>query len=70
VLKQRRLKRAHPRLRPLDRNRPYCPDDATQPAICALELNPSLFRMLRTWLSTVRSDMNRLVPIGKIIIKV
>src|SRR5439155_10367732 len=36
---------------------------ATQPAICARELNPSLFRMLRTWLSTVRSEMKRRAPI-------
>src|SRR2546429_6815265 len=37
--------------------------DATHPAICARELNPSLFRMLRTWLSTVRSEMKRRAPI-------
>src|SRR5437660_6087968 len=36
---------------------------ATQPAIWARELKPSLFRMLRTWLSTVRSEMNRRAPI-------
>src|SRR6195256_477010 len=38
-------------------------DDAIQPPIWVRELNPSLFRMLRTWLSTVRSDMNSLAPI-------
>ena len=38
-------------------------DDAIQPAIWARELNPSLFSMLRTWLSTVRSEMNRRAPI-------
>jgi hypothetical protein len=34
-----------------------------QAAIWAWELKPSLFRMLRTWLSTVRSEMNSRVPI-------
>src|SRR5262249_14779681 len=37
--------------------------DAIQPAIWARELKPSLLRMLRTWLSTVRSEMNRRAPI-------
>src|SRR5919108_4993373 len=40
-----------------------CRLDDTQPAIWARELNPSLFRMLRTWLSTVRSEMKRRAPI-------
>ena len=39
-------------------------DDAIQAAIWARELNPSLFRMLRTWLSTVCSEMNRRAPIS------
>jgi hypothetical protein len=38
----------------------YCFGDAIQPAIWALDLNPSLFRMLRTWLSTVRLEMKKL----------
>ena len=38
-------------------------DDAIQPAICARVLTPSLLRMLRTWLSTVRSEMKRRAPI-------
>src|SRR6266516_4133630 len=33
-----------------------------QPAIWAREVKPSLFMMLRTWLSTVRSEMNRRAP--------
>jgi hypothetical protein len=41
----------------------YCSGDAIQAAICARELKPSLFRMLRTWLSTVRPEMNRRAPI-------
>src|SRR5215472_6724888 len=42
---------------------PYRSGDVTQAAIWARELAPSLLRMLRTWLSTVRSEMNRRVPI-------
>ena len=41
----------------------YSTDDAIQAATWARELNPSLFMMLRTWLSTVRSDMNKRAPI-------
>ena len=41
----------------------YRSADATHPAIWARELKPSLFRMLRTWESTVRSEMNRRAPI-------
>src|SRR6266852_8168119 len=43
---------------------PDLPDAATQLAIWARELKPSLFRMVRTWLSTVRSEMKRRAPIG------
>src|SRR5215469_5424866 len=39
-------------------------DEVIHEAIWARELNPSLFRMLRTWLSTVRSEMNRRAPIS------
>jgi hypothetical protein len=43
--------------------RPYSLDDddrdATQLAICARELMPSLFRMCRMWLSTVLSEINK-----------
>ena len=42
--------------------RGYRSDVAIQPAIWARELKPSLFRMLRTWLSTVRSEMNSRAP--------
>jgi hypothetical protein len=38
-------------------------DDVIQLAICARELNPSLFMMLRTWVATVASEMNRRPPI-------
>lgn len=41
----------------------YWSSVATQAAICAREPTPSLFMMLRTWLSTVRSEMNRRAPI-------
>src|ERR1700693_1156161 len=41
----------------------YCVDDAIHAAIWTRESNPSLFRMLRTWLSTVRSEINRRVTI-------
>src|SRR5205807_7400603 len=37
--------------------------ERTQTAIWARELTPSLLRILRTWLSTVRSEMNKLTPI-------
>ncbi len=37
--------------------------DAIQLAIWARESNPSLFKMLRTWVATVRSEMKRRVPI-------
>src|SRR3569833_919397 len=40
----------------------YLPS-AGQPAIWTHESKPSLFRILRTWLSAVRSDMNRRTPI-------
>jgi hypothetical protein len=42
----------------------YWFDDAIQAAIRARVLAPSLFRMLRTWLSTVCSEMNRRAPIS------
>src|SRR5215831_12228344 len=45
-------------------HRLYRSGAAIQPAIWARELKPSLFRMLRTWLSTVRSEMNRRPPIS------
>jgi len=38
--------------------------DAIQAAIRARESNPSLFRMLPTWVVTVRSEMNRRAPIS------
>ena len=38
-------------------------EDAIQLATWARESNPSLFKMLRTWVATVRSEMNRRVPI-------
>ena len=41
----------------------YWSGEAIQAAIWARELKPSLFKMLRTWLSTVLSEMNRRVPI-------
>ena len=40
---------------------------ATQAAIRARESNPSLFRMARTWLSTVCSEMNRRAPISLLV---
>src|SRR5690348_3390061 len=43
--------------------RAYACGEAIQAAIWARELKPSLLRMLRTWLSTVRSEMNRRAPI-------
>src|SRR2546421_1044429 len=38
-------------------------DDRVQTAIWVREVNPSLFRMFRTWASTVRSEMNSRAPI-------
>ena len=38
-------------------------EDAIQLAIWVRESNPSLSRMLRTWVATVRSEMKRRVPI-------
>ncbi len=39
-------------------------DDAIRAATWARELTPSLLRMLRTWLSTVCTEMNRRAPIS------
>ncbi len=41
--------------------------DATHPAICAREVKPNVFRTVPTWLSTVRSEMNRRAPISRLV---
>ena len=41
--------------------------DATHPAICAREVKPKVFRTVPTWLSTVRSEMNRRAPISRLV---
>jgi hypothetical protein len=53
--------------RPRKRPALYGPGADIQAAIWARELKPSLFRMLRTWLSTVRSEMNRRLPISLLV---